>query len=469
VHVTRDGGTTWTNVTAAMTGMPEWGTVRLIEPSRFDVGTAYVVVDAHRLDDNRPYLFKTTDFGATWTRLDGMLERDVYLHAVREDPTRKGLLYVGTERGVAISPDDGATWQPLRLNLPTVAVHDLVVKDNSLVLATHGRSFWILDDLVAVRQLTPQVVEKDLHLFPIADTIAWRYSSGGVDAGAGQNPPSGAAIHYYLKAKPKGDVTIEILDSQGKPLRTLTSRAKSLDGSYEWEAEEADTDPRKADLDVEPGVHRAIWDLRWAGAEKIRGAKLDSGDPKVGPLALPGTYTVRLTADGRAQTGTLIVRQDPRVTVPPADLAEQLTLALAVRDDITSLTGMVNRLQSIARQARERAEGLKSNTSAASLAKASAELAARCEALEGKLHNPKAEVVYDILAQRGGTKLYSRISPLLSWIIDGDGAPTPGARQVYAEQRKELEGYESEFKALVDNDLAAVNRQAASLGIGFIQ
>jgi photosystem II stability/assembly factor-like uncharacterized protein len=469
VHVTRDGGKTWKNVTAAMTGMPEWGTVSIIEPSPFDAATAYFVVDAHRLDDTRPYLYKTSDFGETWKRLDAKLPPDVYLHAVREDPTRKGLLYVGTERGVMMSPDDGASWQPLQLNLPTVAVHDLVVKGDSLVLATHGRSFWILDDLVAVRNLTPQVAASDLLLFPIPDTIEWRYFEQGGEPGAGQNPPAGAAIHYYLKAKPKGDVTLEILDAQGKPVRTLTSKPKVLDGSYEWQVEEARTDPRKPDLAVEPGVHCAIWDLRWEGAKLIPGAKLDNGDPKTGPLVLPGTYTLKLTVDGQSETATLVVRQDPRVKVSSADLAEQVTLALAIRDDVSRLTSIVERLQSIEKQARERSDMLKGDPKAAALVHSVQDLAARCEALEGEMQNPKAEVVYDILAQRGGSKLYSRMSPLMSWVVEGDGAPTQGDRQVYAEQRKELDGYQARFQAILDNDLAAVNRQAASLGFAFIQ
>jgi photosystem II stability/assembly factor-like uncharacterized protein len=469
VHLTLDGGKTWKNVTAAMTGLPEWGTVSLIEPSPFDAGTAYVVVDAHRLDDLRPYLFKTVDFGQTWKRLDATLAHDVYLHAVREDPSHKGLLYLGTERGVMMSPDDGASWQPLQLNLPTVAVHDLLVKDDSLVLATHGRSFWILDDLVAVRMLTPKIASADLHLFPIPDTIEWRYFDQSGEPGAGQNPPAGAAIHYYLKAKPKGDVTLDILDAQGKLVRTLTSKPKVLDGSYEWAVEEAETDPRKPDLEVEPGVHRAIWNLRWEGAKLIPGAKLDNGDPKTGPLVLPGTYTVKLTVDGQSQTAAFVVKQDPRVKVPAADLAGQVTLALAIRDDISRLASTVERLQSIGKQAHERAGRLKGEPKAAPLVKAVLDLAARCEALEGEMQNPKAEVVYDILAQRGGTRLYSRMSPLMSWVVEGDGAPTGGDRQVYAEQRKELDGYLARFQAILDNDLAAINLQAASLGVAFIQ
>ena len=157
------------------------------------------------------------------------------------------------------------------------------------------------------------------------------------------------------------------------------------------------------------------------------------------------------------------------MTVPEADLAEQVALALAIRDDISRLTGMVERLRAIEKQARERADLLKGDPKAAPLVKAVLDLAAKCEALEGELHNPKAEIVYDILAQRGGTKLYSRLSPLMSWVAEGDGAPTQGARQVYAEQRKELDGYQGRYQAILDNDLAAVNRQAASLGFAFLQ
>ena len=469
VHVTRDGGKTWKDVTAAMPGMPEWGTVSVIEPSPFDAGTAYVVVDAHRLDDMRPYLYETTDFGRTWKRLDAALPQDVFLHAVREDPARKGLLYLGTERGVMMSHDDGATWQPLQLNLPTVAVHDLVVKGDSLVLATHGRSFWILDDLVAVRDLGPRVTAKDLHLFPVPETIEWRYFNQGGEPGAAQNPPQGAAIHYYLKSKPRGDVAIEILDAKGTLVRTLTSKPKVLDGSYEWEAEEAESDPRKPDLSKEPGVHRAVWNLRWEGATLVPGAKLDNGDPKTGPMVLPGTYTVKIAVDGRSESTPLVVRQDPRVTVPTADLAAQVDMALAIRDDISRLSATVVRLQSLEKQAHERAALLEGDAKAAPLVKAVLDLAAKCEALEGDMQNPKATVVYDILAQRGGTKLYSRLSPLMTWVVEGDGAPTQGDREVYAEQRKELDGYQARFQAILDQDLAAVNRLASSLGFAFIQ
>src|SRR5262249_45022541 len=207
VHVSHAGGKTWKNVTADIPGMPQSGTVKCIEASTFDADTAYLVVDNRRMDDPKPYLFKTTDRGKTWRSLTTALPQDVPLHAVREDPKRKGLLFPGTEQGVAYSPDAGTTWKQLRLNLPTVPVHDLVVKDNDLVVGTHGRSIWILDDLTPLREMTPAVASADVHLFGAQDVVRYRYGRGGPGgrlggAGAGDNPPRGAVLHYYLKEKP---------------------------------------------------------------------------------------------------------------------------------------------------------------------------------------------------------------------------------------------------------------------------
>src|SRR5439155_7189390 len=172
----------------------------------------------HRLDDYKPYLWKTTDFGQTWKSLTEKLPQDVYLHAVREDPKKKGLLFAGTERGVVYSTDDGAVWQPLKLNLPTVAVHDLVVKDDDLVVGTMGRSLWILDDLTPIRELTPTATEKPAHLFAPAPTVRWRYSGGfsHTRRGAAENRPAGAILHYLLAKKPAKELLLEVLDGQGK-------------------------------------------------------------------------------------------------------------------------------------------------------------------------------------------------------------------------------------------------------------
>jgi photosystem II stability/assembly factor-like uncharacterized protein len=469
VHVTIDSGQNWTDVTAAMPGLPEWGTVSMIEASSFEAGVAYVVVDAHRLDNMRPYLYKTADLGRTWSRLDGTLPQQVYLHAVREDPARKGQLYLGTERGVMFSSDDGATWRDLRLNLPTVAVHDLVVKGNDLVVGTHGRSIWILDDLQPVREWAT-AVRSDVHLFTIADAVRWRFGGGayGSRAAGFSNPPRGASIYYFLKEKPKGELKIDILDSGGTTVRTLSSVPREPDNSDDNEDPE---DLKKEALSVDPGINRAVWDLTWQGATTIKGGKIDTGDPAEGPRAVPGPYTARLTVDGKTLNAPLRIVADPRGSAPPAELEAQLAHALRVRNDVSTLTELVNRLRSVKDQLRARTSALehrKSEPPVAELLKASEAAIKRADALEDKLHNPTAEVVYDILAMRGGTRLYSRLVPLQMWAVEAEAPPTAGMVQVLEAQEKELADLERETHDFIDEDVGTLNGTAARLGLSYV-
>ena len=464
VHVTRDGGAHWADVTAAIPGIPRWGTVAGLEPSPFDAGTAYLVVDAHRLDDPRPYLWKTADFGRSWKRLDGGLPRDVYLHVVREDPLRRGMLWIGTERGVSYSPDDGATWRSLKLNLPTVAVHDLAIKDSSLVLATHGRSMWILDERQPLFELSAAVTGKDVHLFAAPDAVRWDRRSGFHRLWAADNPSAGAHLFYWLKSEPKGEVAVEILDAAGARVATLSSKPRPVTG-YDDDPKDEEEEMKKLALPKGAGVQRGTWDLSWDGAEMIPGAKLDSGDPRSGPRAIPGTYTVRLTVDGQTQTTALKVLPDPRSRVPEADLAEQLRFALDVRGSLTRLARAVARLRSVRGQLAFRDNLLKDDPRAAPLVRSSTALAAELDGLENRFHNPKAEVAYDILAEKGGARLYSRLAPLLDAVKTGDGAPTQGMRDEYAREKRELDEDVARLDRLLGDDLAALNRTAAGLGL----
>ena len=470
VHVTRDGGKTWANVTSAMTGLPEWGTISMIEPSPFDAAVAYVAVDAHRLDDTRPYLFKTTDFGRTWKRLDDGLPPAEYLHVVREDPSRRGLLYAGTEGGVMFSASDGASWASLKLNLPAVAVHDLVVKDDDLVVGTHGRSVWILDDLQPVRETTEAVTSAAVHLFPVADAIRWRYAGGSWASKYARftNPPAGASIYYFLKDKAAGEVKIEILQPDGTLVRTLSSVPREPDFSGDEDTAE---ELKKAALPVDSGVQRAVWDLAWEGARKIKGAKIDTGDPLQGPRAVPGLYQVKLTVNGQTFTSPLTLLPDPRGSAPATELEAQLAFALRVRDDISRLTDLVNRIRSAREQLQARAKALeprRSENQVGELLKQVAAVVTKADALEERLHNPKAEIVYDILAMRGGTKLYSRLSPLQMWAIEGEGAPTEGMRQVLAAQEQELEALSRDTDDFFKAEIGPLNERAAALRLPFV-
>jgi photosystem II stability/assembly factor-like uncharacterized protein len=471
VHVTRDAGQTWTDVTGGMPGAPKLGTISVIEPSPFDAATAYVVIDNHRLDDNHPYLYKTSDYGKSWKPLHSKLPADVYLHSVREDPARRGQLYLGTERGVMFSTDEGATWRSLQLNLPTVAVHDLVVKNDDLVVGTHGRSVYVLDDLTPIREMTPAILDAGVHLFAVPDATRWRLGEGhwGSRYGAFANPPLGASIYYYLQEKTKDEVKIEILDSSNRLVKTLSSVPRPSDKSDD---EDDTEDLKKAALPVDAGVQRAVWDLTWEGAKKIVGAKIDTGDPAEGPRAVPGKYTVRLTTAGKTLTQPLTIVPDPREKASQADLEAQLAFALRVRDAITKLTGVVDALRSVKDQLAARKKALeprKSESGVAELLKSGDALAEKIDALEAKLHNPKAQVTYDILAERGGARLYSRLSPLLMWTASGgDGTPTEGMKQVLTQLEQEFAPLERESQTLLSKDLADVNARAKALGLEYV-
>ena len=459
VQVTKDGGKNWKNVTAAMSGFPEWATVSIIEPSHFEAGTAYVVVDAHRLDNTKPYLYKTTDFGGSWSRLDGDMQKDIYLHSVREDPTNKNMLYAGTERGVIFSRDGGKNWQSLRLNLPTVAVHDLQVKDNSLVLATMGRSLWIFDNLNVIREWTPQVKDEKAHLFTVPEATRWQFEYQPADKWAGENPGGRVAFAYYLKEATKEDITIDILDASNNVVNSLSSKPKHTFGFTDNPKAEEEA-AKKNVLSKDAGIQTAAWDGTYTGADLIQGAKIDWGDASDGPLAPPGTYTVRMKVGDQTYTSPLKIVPDPRVKMSDADYAEQTKYALAMRDDISRLSHIVMQLQSVRNQLKNRSQLLAADSKAAQLNKDSAALIDKINALEDKMHNPKAEVTYDILAMKGGAKLYSRLSATYSFVTEADGLPTQGVRDAYAEQKKELDGYDAQFQQLMTTDLASLNDAA---------
>jgi photosystem II stability/assembly factor-like uncharacterized protein len=469
VHLSRDGGGKWLDVTKNITGMPEWATVLCIEPSPFEAGTAYVVVDNHRQDDMKPYLFKTADFGKTWKRLSSTLPQDVFLHVVREDPKSRGLLYAGTQRGLLWSPDDGVTWLPLKLNFPTVAVTDLVVKNNDLVIGTNGRSIWILDDLTPWRELREWVSkpEKDWPavLFfgeQTSPAVRWRYYPpvySTEDKNPGDNPPKGAVIQYYLREKAK-EITLDILDSNGEVIRTLSSKEeKEGEPEDHPDAEEAD---KASVLPVEAGVQRAVWDLRYKGPEMIAGAKVE-GNVRTGPLVVPGRYKLRLTVDGKVLAGSVEVVADPRVKMSLPEYAEQLKVQLAIRDDISKLSAVVEKIRSLKKQIAARNELLKDVAKAKELTEDSNKLSKGLDALEEKLHNPRAEVTYNILAQKGGARLYSQMATLYEWMGDSDGPITQGMKEVYADHTRELGKLLTEWRELANTDLPRLNRLASSL------
>jgi photosystem II stability/assembly factor-like uncharacterized protein len=343
IHVTHDGGRSWTDVTPP--ALTPWSKVSLLEASHFDTLAAYAAVNRFRLDDLRPHVYRTRDGGKTWREIVDGLPADEVVNAVREDPVRRGLLFAGTERSVYVSFDDGDHWQALRLNLPASAVRDLVVHDSDLVVATHGRSFWILDDITPLRQIAAAAAATDAYLYRPATAVRVRWNVNTdtplpPDEPAGKNPPDGAILDYYLAHAASGPVTLEILDARGGLVRRFSSAAAAapsppppdtLNIPRWW------IRPPQA-LDTTAGMHRFVWDLHYPPPAAlhheypISAVVHDTPREPRGPWAVPGRYTVRLTVGGRAYAQPLVVRMDPRVPVGAAPLARQFALASRLVD-----------------------------------------------------------------------------------------------------------------------------------------
>jgi photosystem II stability/assembly factor-like uncharacterized protein len=374
IHVTQDEGKSWESVTPAE--LTPWSKVTHIEASHFDAGTAYAAVDRHRLEDYQPYLYRTRDFGKTWQRVWNGIPGGSFLNCVREDPARKGLLYACTEKGVYVSFNDGDDWQSLQLNLPVTSVRDLVVHENDLVVATFGRSFWILDDVTPLRQLDARVATTDAWLFRPESAIRMRAVSDQgtpvpMDETLFANPPEGAVLDYLLKEKPTTPIQLEIFDAEGKLVRRFASdevlqktNPDDVPIQVEWIH-----DPKP--LVTEAGMHRFVWDLHYALPKGVR----TSFWGPAGPLAVAGEYIVKLTANGKSSTQPLRVKLDPRVRVSLDVLTRQFGLAskLAARlGDVSMALGQAGEL-------RKQIDARKKE------ARANAELIAALEELDKKL------------------------------------------------------------------------------------
>ena len=455
VQLTRDGGKTWTNVTPKE--LPEWSRVSLVEASPHDPAAAYAAANHYQQDDLAPYIFKTADYGKTWTRIVQGIPADVFVRAVREDPKRRGLLYAGTESGVFFSLDDGAKWQSLRLNLPTAPVHDLAVKGDDLVLATHGRAFWILDDLSPLRQYDDDIAKAEVHLYRPA--AALRFHGGGRGGGGrggaqttGQNPPSGAVIYYYVKAAPKEELTIDILDEAGQPVRHYSSKETQRVS----QPQEPDAERPRPEIEPAAGLNRFLWDLRYEPTPQVPGYSLwEYSRGEAGPLALPGKYQVKLTTGGHGFTEPLELKLDPRVQVSREDLEQQFSLLTRIHRDLANLYRTVNQMQDV----RGQLKGLTGRLPAADadIAKAAEALDKKIEAAGDVLINFKITASEDSLAYP--LALDGKLAHLASTVQGtSDSAPTEPEMQLFQELSKKLDTSLSQWGRILATDLAAFQK-----------
>jgi photosystem II stability/assembly factor-like uncharacterized protein len=487
VQLTRDGGEHWENITPK--AMPDWGTVSMIEASSRDAGTAYLAVERHKSDDFAPYVFKTTDFGKTWTKLVTGFPANDYVHAVRVDPRRTNLLFAGTEQGVYVSFDDGAHWQPLQLNLPASPVNDLVIKNTDLVVATHGRSFWVLDDITPLEQYEDSIPQQEAHLF-MPGSANHTVFRGSANSSAGKNPPAGAVINYWLKtslkkpgqAKPpasaaaedaKSDtspstpsekektdkdeapkITVEILDSSGKVIRKFPKKEES--GGEEG-GEEEDFFSRGANagnLPADAGLNRFVWDLRYEGATPVPHAPLWGGST-AGPVALPGTYQARLTVLGKTYTAPLEIKADPRLKIPPEDLAKQFDLLLKIRDKVTETDDAIIRIRDLREQINAINKRLKNDPRAKAVADAGKTLDTKMTEVEEALIQTKAKSGQDVL--NFPVRLNNHLVALSGVVGSADSAPTKQSYEVFDTLNKAVDEQLAKWKAIVSADVSAYN------------
>jgi photosystem II stability/assembly factor-like uncharacterized protein len=449
VHITRDGGKNWTDVTPK--DMPEWSKVSMVEASPFDAGTAYLAVDRHLLDDFAPYAYKTTDFGKTWTKITEGIPTGSFLRAVREDPKRKGLLYAATETGVFVSFDDGSRWQSLQLNLPAVPVHDLIVHNDDLAIATHGRSFWILDDVSPLRQLKTGDLDQPVHLFQPAP--AYRTRGGGFfhpRGPLGANPPNGSIIDYSLKSVPKGDITMEILDAKGQIVRKFSSKEEKPESGEEgfFGMRGAPPLPKKA------GLNRFVWNMQYPMPRPVPRAQYDGGFP-TGILALPGKYEVKLTVEGTSYTAPIELRMDPRAKISVADLQKQFALGEQARNLEDTDHRIVLEIRDLRNQldALEKRLGKSDGDNAV---RASAEdVKKRIGTIEDQLISVKSTANEDQLNY--GNMLSSQLAALEDVIDDSDIAVPQAEVDQLAIFRGQMETLEADWQTITKKDLADLN------------
>jgi photosystem II stability/assembly factor-like uncharacterized protein len=451
LQLTTDGGKNWRNVVKNVPGLAANSPVSHVEPSRVDEDLTYVAFDRHMLDDRRPYVYKTADGGRTFQSITGNLPANAYVHVVREDPKNARLLYAGTELGLYVSYNGGGSWTSLALkNLPSVAVHDIIVhpRDNDLIIATHGRSIYILDDATPVQQLTPEVAREDAHLFDVRPALRYatrmtRYGVGD-KAFAGQNPPYGALVSYYLKTKPddKTKLKIQILDSAGKTVSEIENVAK------------------------ERGLNRVSWNLRYGGPT-VRRPPTDeevqfTGGPR-GPQVLPGAYTVRLSVGEKSYERKVEVRLDPTVSVSAADLKEALDMELRLRDMQTATNNALHTLDSLKSQIEFVDRTVKDRLGASSVPKELSDALAaqkkRVEELQNRLALPEGGLGFE-----GRAQLIDRIGGLFFTLDSSNAAPTPAARELYGDLQKEFDSKVGEVNKFLSDAVPQLNDALRRVG-----
>jgi photosystem II stability/assembly factor-like uncharacterized protein len=491
VQLTRDGGKNWENVTPPKAIMPEWIQINSIEASPNDPATAYVAATMYKWDDYKPYLYKTSDYGKTWKKITNGIPNTSFTRVIREDPNKRGLLYAGTETGLYVSFDDGANWQSMQFNLPVVPITDLAIhkREQDLVAATQGRSFWVFDDLPLLHQMMDTGgtnAVKDTRLFRPED--AYRMQGGGGSqlpptAAVGKNPPNGAVIYYSLKSKPASDVVLEFLDSSGKSIQKFTAKAprpqpspaaspspgaqpSPTPGAAQVTPEEPQAPSgeesdslasggRQPQLTTDVGLNRFVWNLRYQDAVRFPGMILWAGDLR-GPRVVPGIYQVRLTVDGRTLTENFAVKPDPRLTTTASDYAKQLELGLKIRDKVTETHNAIIQIRDVRKQVDDLLKRVAGQPGFKVINDSASALKKNLTVVEESLYQTKNQSSQDPL--NFPVRLNDKLASLTGVLSSADTAPTEQTYAIYDELVVQIDAQLARLAQIMKTDVPAFNQ-----------
>ena len=468
VSLSHDGGKNWSNVTPPTSIMPEWIQINSLEASPHDAGTAYLAATMYKWDDNKPYLYRTSDYGKTWKKITNGIPDTAFTRVIREDPNRRGLLYAGTETGMYVSFDNGERWQSLQLNLPVVPITDLAIqkREKELVVATQGRSFWILDDLPLLHQLIDAGgfnSVSETRLFKPKDSYRLPGGSGfggGATATLGRNPANGVVVYYSLKAKPTSDMTLEFFDPAGKSIRKFTARARRPDeGTASTPAPPAGEGgfgggaPPPLPADV--GLNRFVWDTRHAEAVRFPGMILWAGNTS-GPKVAPGTYQVKLTVEGKTLTQNFEIKADPRVTTTPADYAKQLELSLKIRDKLSEAHNAIIQIRDVRRQVEDLLKRVAGQPNFKVINDAGTALNKNLTSIEETLYQTKNQSNQDPLNYP--IRLNNKLAALGGVVVSAEAAPTAQSYSIYDELVVQIDAELQKLAQLMRTDVPAFNQ-----------